>query len=46
MARLIAELLTELKEEGTFSSLIHSVEEEKRTKAQLDELIIRSGHER
>lgn len=44
-AQVIAELLTELTEEGTFYSLMHTVEEEKRTKAQLHDIIIRSGHE-
>ncbi|XP_053478456.1 dynein regulatory complex protein 9 [Ictalurus furcatus] len=38
-ARLIGKLLTELKEEGTFYSLIHTVEEENRRKAQLHHII-------
>ncbi|KAI5624335.1 IQ domain-containing protein G isoform X1 [Silurus asotus] len=36
---LIADLLTELKEEGTFNTLIHTVDEEKKNKAQLQEIL-------
>ncbi|KAI5098519.1 IQ domain-containing protein G isoform X1 [Silurus meridionalis] len=36
---LIGDLLTELKEEGTFNTLIHTVDEEKTTKAQLQEIL-------
>ncbi|KAK3548955.1 hypothetical protein QTP70_021663 [Hemibagrus guttatus] len=45
-ARLIGDLLMELKEEGTFSSLIHTVEEEKRREAQLQEMIHREEEDR
>ncbi|KAG7332901.1 hypothetical protein KOW79_003036 [Hemibagrus wyckioides] len=46
VARLIGDLLMELKEEGTFSSLIHTVEEEKRSEAQLQEIIHREEEDR
>ncbi|KAK2848421.1 hypothetical protein Q7C36_010103 [Tachysurus vachellii] len=45
-ARLICELLTELKEEGTFSSLIHTVDEQMRTKAQLQDIIHSEAEDR
>ncbi|TSZ97551.1 IQ domain-containing protein G [Bagarius yarrelli] len=38
-ALLIGDALTELKEGATFSSLIHTVEEEKRTEEQMQEMI-------
>ncbi|KAM9481535.1 dynein regulatory complex protein 9 [Clarias gariepinus] len=44
--RLITELMTELETEGTFHTLIHTVEEEKRTKAELQELITREEKDR
>ncbi|XP_060779179.1 dynein regulatory complex protein 9 isoform X2 [Neoarius graeffei] len=45
-ARLISDLLTELTEEGTFSSLIRTVDEEKRIKAQLNDIISRDKEDR
>ncbi|KAF4091849.1 hypothetical protein AMELA_G00041950 [Ameiurus melas] len=45
-ARLIGKLLTELKEEGTFYSLMHTVEEENRSKAQLQHIITSEEEDR
>ncbi|MCJ8733645.1 hypothetical protein PDJAM_G00226030 [Pangasius djambal] len=45
-AQLITKLLTELIEEGTFHSLIHTVEEEKRIKAQLQDIITSEEEDR
>ncbi|KAB5575204.1 hypothetical protein PHYPO_G00218170 [Pangasianodon hypophthalmus] len=45
-AQLITRLLTELIEEGTFHSLIHTVEEEKRIKAQLQDIITSEEEDR
>lgn len=44
VAHVIADVLAELQERGTFHSLLFAVGEEKRRKANLLDIIIRSGY--
>lgn len=45
MDQVIADALAELQEKNTFHSLLQAVEQEKKRKAHLQDIIIRSRHE-